>query len=65
MASDEFSGNYMEKHRAAQVAADFFPGTIRDTRHPGPGVFAFAAVVVLSLLASAVFDPHEIWEERA
>jgi paraquat-inducible protein A len=33
--------------------------------HPGPGVFAFAAVVVLSLLASAVFDPHEIWEERA
>jgi len=31
---------------------------------PGPGLAAFAGVVVLSLLASAVFDPHAIWEER-
>jgi paraquat-inducible protein A len=31
--------------------------------HPGPGVAAFAGVVVLSLLASAAFDPHAIWEE--
>ncbi|MBK7405575.1 MAG: paraquat-inducible protein A [Phycisphaerales bacterium] len=30
--------------------------------HPGPGIQAFAAVVVLSLLASALFDPHSIWE---
>lgn len=30
---------------------------------PGPGVVAFAAVVMLSLIASAVFDPHAIWEE--
>jgi paraquat-inducible protein A len=30
--------------------------------HPGPGVAAFAAVVVLSLLASAQVDPARIWE---
>jgi paraquat-inducible protein A len=30
--------------------------------HAGTGVLAFAAVVVLSLLASAVFDPHALWE---
>jgi paraquat-inducible protein A len=28
--------------------------------NPGPGVFAFAAVVVMSLLASAVFDPKSL-----
>lgn len=33
--------------------------------HAGPGVFAFAAVVVLSLAASASFDPLRIWEEEA
>jgi paraquat-inducible protein A len=32
--------------------------------NPGPGVFAFAAVVVMSLLASAVFDPKTL-ENRA
>lgn len=32
--------------------------------HPGPGVAAFAAVVVLSLLASAVFDSRTL-EARA
>lgn len=31
--------------------------------HPGPGAAAFAGVVVLSLLASAAFDPEAIWEE--
>lgn len=31
---------------------------------PGPGALAFATVVVLSLLASASFDPHGIWEEE-
>src|SRR5205085_2604151 len=30
---------------------------------PGPGVVAFGACVVLSLAASAVFNPHAIWEE--
>jgi len=30
---------------------------------PGPGAAAFTAVVILSLLASAAFDPHAIWGE--
>lgn len=30
---------------------------------PGPGVAAYAAVVIFSLLSSASFDPHAIWEE--
>ena len=29
---------------------------------PGPGVIAFAACVFMSLLASASFDPHHLWE---
>ena len=29
---------------------------------PGIGVAAFGAVVVLSMLASAAFDPHQIWQ---
>jgi len=33
--------------------------------HPGPGVVAFSACVLLSLLASAVFNPHAIWERPA
>jgi len=32
---------------------------------PGPGLIAFAAVVVLTLLATASFDPKNIWQERA
>jgi paraquat-inducible protein A len=33
---------------------------------PGPGLVAFTALVVLTLLASASFDPRSIWEpERA
>ncbi|USO00170.1 MAG: paraquat-inducible protein A [Phycisphaeraceae bacterium] len=32
---------------------------------PGIGVVAFGAVVVLSMLASAAFDPHQIWEDEA
>lgn len=32
---------------------------------PGPGLVAFAAVVILSLLSTAFFDPHSIWEEAA
>lgn len=31
---------------------------------PGPGVAAYAAVVIFSLLSSASFDPHAIWEEH-
>jgi paraquat-inducible protein A len=29
---------------------------------PGPGLLAFASVVVLTLLASASFDPRQLWE---
>jgi paraquat-inducible protein A len=30
---------------------------------PGPGISAFTACVLLSLLAAAWFDPHALWEE--
>jgi len=30
--------------------------------HPGPGAVAFGAVVVLTMLASASFDPRLIWD---
>jgi paraquat-inducible protein A len=30
---------------------------------PGPGIFAFAGLVAMSLVASASFDPHTIWRE--
>jgi paraquat-inducible protein A len=32
---------------------------------PGPGLVAFTAVVVLTMFASASFDPRAIWERRA
>lgn len=41
MASEEFSGNYMEKHRVAEAAADFFPGGIREFRRTEGGTFEF------------------------
>jgi paraquat-inducible protein A len=31
---------------------------------PGPGLFAFTAVVVLTILASSSFDPEQIWEPQ-
>jgi len=31
---------------------------------PGPAALAFTTVVVLSLIATATFDPHSLWEER-
>jgi len=38
MASEQFSGNYMEKHQTTEGWADFFPGTIRTISRPEPGV---------------------------
>jgi uncharacterized paraquat-inducible protein A len=35
------------------------------TVSPGPGTIAFTACVMLSLVASTLFDPHAIWEEAA
>jgi len=32
------------------------------TIHPGPGVLAFAAVVILSMLATMAFEPRLIWD---
>jgi paraquat-inducible protein A len=29
---------------------------------PGPGIVSFAAVVVLTMLATAVFDPRLMWD---
>jgi paraquat-inducible protein A len=31
---------------------------------PGPGIVVFASVVVLTLLASASYDPRLIWKEE-
>jgi len=31
---------------------------------PGPGIFIFASVVVLTILASSSYDPHLIWKEE-
>jgi paraquat-inducible protein A len=31
---------------------------------PGPGLLAFTAVVVLTILASSSFDPTLIWADR-
>lgn len=35
------------------------------TMAPGPGVLAFGAVVVLSMLATMAFDPRLLWDRRA
>lgn len=32
--------------------------------HPGPGVFAFTLCVLLSLVASACYDSHALWERE-
>ena len=39
-------------------------GTIA-TILPGPGLIAFSAMVVVSMLASASFDPKTIWQAKA
>jgi paraquat-inducible protein A len=31
---------------------------------PGPAALAFTTVVILSLVATATFDPHSLWEEE-
>lgn len=30
---------------------------------PGPAAFSFTLVVILSLIATALFDPHALWDE--
>ena len=41
MASDAFTGNYMEKHRTSEAVADFLPSSLKDFRRLGDGVFEF------------------------
>ena len=45
---------------AVTVAAVKLGDVVRVT--PGPGVLAFGTCVLLSLLASTLFNPHGIWE---
>jgi paraquat-inducible protein A len=37
-------------------------GNVMDVT-PGPAALAFTVCVVLSLLATASFDPHSVWED--
>lgn len=70
MASDEFSGNYMEKHRTETAVADFLPGAIREMRRPAGGVFEFltdnGVLLQLSLPAAGIvrfrFSPEGRFE---
>ncbi len=34
------------------------------TIRPGPAAVAFTCCVLLSLLASSLFDPHSLWEDE-
>lgn len=38
MASDEFSGNYMETHRAVETVPDLVPGILRTISRPSDGI---------------------------
>lgn len=33
--------------------------------HAGPGIVAFASVVVLTMLATSAFDPRALWAREA
>ena len=37
-------------------------GDLVDIR-PGPAALSFTLVVLLSLVATALFDPHALWED--
>ena len=71
MASEEFSGNYMEKHRTAEAEANFYPGSIREFRRPADGVFEFLAdngvLLQIALVASSIvrfrFSPDARFED--
>ena len=71
MASDEFSGNYMEKHRTAEAVVDFFPSSVREMRRPAEGVFEFltdnGVLMQVGLIAEGIvrfrFSPEGRFED--
>lgn len=62
----ELTGRYgmLDVLLIAVVVAWVKMGGILEVR-PGPAALAFTTCVVLSLLASARFDPHALWERDA
>ncbi|MGB6222772.1 glycoside hydrolase family 31 protein [Haloferula sp.] len=56
MASEDFSGNYMEKARGSKGVADFFPGRVVEFRQPADGVFEFLTDNGVLLRVSLVCD---------
>jgi paraquat-inducible protein A len=62
----EFTGRWgmLDVLAVAVLVAALKLGNVMDVT-PGPAALAFTICVVLSLLATATFDPHMIWEEAA
>lgn len=60
----DFTGRWgmLDVLLVAVVVAWVKVGDLVDIR-PGPAAIAFTLVVILSLLATALFDPHALWEE--
>lgn len=60
----DFTGRWgmLDVLLVAIVVAWVKVGDLVDIR-PGPAALAFTLVVMLSLLATALFDPHALWEE--
>ena len=71
MASEEFSGNYMEKHQTAPAVVDFVPGGIRESRRAADGAFEFVTdngvLMRLQLVAEGIvrfrFTPEGRFED--
>lgn len=61
----EFTGRWgmLDVLAVAVLVAALKLGNVMDVT-PGPAAFTFCICVVLSLIASATFDPHSMWEEK-
>lgn len=70
MASEEFSGNYMQKARQSTGDGDFHPGKLREFRQLGDGVFEFftdnGVILRLALMTPGIvrfrFSPEARFE---
>lgn len=62
----DFTGRWgmLDVLAVAVLVAALKLGNVMDVT-PGPAAFTFALCVLLSLLATATFDPHSIWEDHA